>query len=338
MPLNSKGNTLVRTWQLMRILPSGGAGKTSRQLTEELNAMNFKVSKRQVERDLNDLAKVFKRLERNDSGTPIGWRWAKGTSFNIPGMSLPDALSLQIVKDTLEPLLPSAILNVLKPSFGHAHDTLQQLKKSNTSASWPDKIRHIPSTLRLLPPAVDPDVIDCVHSALIDARQLKVRYSALNKLEPSELTLNPLGLVNQGGVQYLIATAFNYSDPRLYATHRIASAEKSTLSAVVPEGFNIDAYLQHEQGQFMSHSGKGIKLRADIAPWLVKILTETPLSKNQNISLRDDTHRLQATVPDSWQLRWWILSLGDSIRVTAPEPLAQAIRSELEKALARYEL
>lgn len=43
------------------------------QLPAMLTERHFQVSKRQVERDLKELAEIFP-LECNDTGTPFGWR------------------------------------------------------------------------------------------------------------------------------------------------------------------------------------------------------------------------------------------------------------------------
>ena len=55
MPHDKTRNTVARQWELLKILPTRGAGKTAKDLTGILNDLGFKVSKRQVERDLGEL-------------------------------------------------------------------------------------------------------------------------------------------------------------------------------------------------------------------------------------------------------------------------------------------
>jgi predicted DNA-binding transcriptional regulator YafY len=55
MPTRKTQSTLARQWELLKLLPSRGTGKTAKQLAEALNDAGFKISKRQVERDLADL-------------------------------------------------------------------------------------------------------------------------------------------------------------------------------------------------------------------------------------------------------------------------------------------
>jgi predicted DNA-binding transcriptional regulator YafY len=52
----------------------------------------------------------------------------------------------------------------------------------------------------------------------------------------------------------------------------------------------------------------------------------------------DNGHqRLRATVPDTAQIRWWLLGLGDNVEVIAPASLREAIRDRLSAALDAYQ-
>ena len=130
---------------------------------------------------------------------------------------------------------------------------------------------------------------------------------------------------------YLVATAWNYPDIRLYAMHRITKASRTYESGQKPIGFCLDKFL--ESGALHFGSGKAIKLEAHIKDYLARVLFETPLATDQII----EGDILTATVQDTWQLRWWILSQGDAFKVMGPITLRHAIRASLANALARYD-
>ena len=46
---------------------------------------------------------------------------------------------------------------------------------------------------------------------------------------------------------------------------------------------------------------------------------------------------VEATVDDSWQLTWWILSQGNSIEVIKPESLRKNIINEIRHSLEQYD-
>jgi len=94
-----------------------------------------------------------------------------------------------------------------------------------------------------------------------------------------------------------------------------------------PAGFDIDTYIKRGNLQF--GNGKALRLKASIDDDLAAHLIETPLSEDMQIKERDEDCLLTATVPDSWQLRWWLLSWGASVEVLGPKGL----RNELTKLL-----
>jgi hypothetical protein len=69
---------------------------------------------------------------------------------------------------------------------------------------------------------------------------------------------------------------------------------------------------------------------------LANILRETPISPSQSLDTRDGVHTLTATVRDSWQLGFWLLSQGPAIVVLKPGALRRRLISVLTKTLAAY--
>jgi len=84
LPLATTRATLSRQWALLRQLPSRSPGITSAELVWRLRDVGFNVSKRTVERDLNELSLIFP-LERNDKSIPFGWHWSANTLGELRG-------------------------------------------------------------------------------------------------------------------------------------------------------------------------------------------------------------------------------------------------------------
>lgn len=331
MPSNKTRNTLARQWELLKLLPTRGAGKTAKEIADALAEAGFVVSKRQVERDLLDLQEVF-GLECNDTSIPYGWRWGYAP-VELPGVTLAEALSLQIVEETLKPLLPGSVLRAVQPRFVQAKAKLAALAEQNPAAAWADKVMAVPPALPMLPPVVDEDLLELVQTTLLNNEQIEVTYQGFSD-EPKALRLHPLGLVVRGAVTYLVATAFDYADVRLYALHRFQSAGRTYESAKRPKSFKLAQYV--DEGALQFGKGQVLKLVARIDESLAKHLTETPLSANQKIKPLDGGFELSASVVDSWQLHWWILSQGGAIEVLSPPALRERIVSSLQAALNLY--
>ncbi|AHE99653.1 helix-turn-helix transcriptional regulator [Thioalkalivibrio paradoxus] len=333
MPGATTRRTLTRQWELLKLLPSNGAGKTAAQLTEELNDAGFRVSKRQVERDLGNLMEAFP-IDRNDASIPYGWRWVRHASLHLPGLALPEALSLHLVDQMLRPLLPAAVLEPLEPLLRMAATKLESAQ-GLPLARWANKVRTVPPALPLRAPQVDPGALEAVQQGLLQERQIEAHYQAADASDAQPLTLHPLGLVQRGPVAYLVATAFGYDDLRLYALHRFTHATLADEPARRPEGFDLDAYIAGGALQFTS-TGKTLRLVLAVDETAERILRETALSADQEIRIRAGRTTVHATVPDSWQLRWWILGQGDLVEVLKPAALRREIADTCQRMAALY--
>ncbi|MQG92250.1 WYL domain-containing protein [Pseudomonas sp. MN1F] len=84
MPFATTRATLSRQWALLRQLPSRSPGITSAELVWRLRDVGFNVSKRTVERDLNELSLIFP-LDRNDKSIPFGWHWSANVAGELRG-------------------------------------------------------------------------------------------------------------------------------------------------------------------------------------------------------------------------------------------------------------
>ena len=134
MPAQTTRRTLSRQWELLKLLPSRGVGKTAAEFTRELNAQGFAVSKRQVERDLWDLYEVF-HLDCNGESAPYGWKWPRGASVDLPAMGVAEALSLCLMQDAITPMVPAAMLEVLQSRFSLARLASMRLDSSSAFSS-----------------------------------------------------------------------------------------------------------------------------------------------------------------------------------------------------------
>lgn len=335
MPASSAKNTMARQWELLKLLPSRPPGLTAQEICQRLSGEGYQVSKRTIERDLIDLSQLFP-LQCNDKGMPYGWYWMQDRAVDIPGLALGEALTLRMVEDYIRPLVPAEMLIGLEARFRQARQKLQTLHDQNPSARWLDKVASVHPEFALLPPQLDSSVLETVQSALLGEHQVRCCYYSAHTDRTADHILNPLGLVQRGHITYLVATAFPHQDVRLWAVHRIRSAELTTEACVVPEGFTLERYI--DSGAMAFGIPKTIRLKAWITRDLARLLSETPLSEDMTLEEAGEGKVLTATVTDSWQLHWWALSHAGSLVILDPPSLKQAIRERLERAGEMYSL
>ena len=334
MPASSTHNAVARQWELLKLLPSRGPGITASRLMQRLADCGYQGNLRTVQRDLNELSVVFP-LYAEEASKPFLWRWADLSELAIPGLELGEAMSLKLLETYLRQLLPASLLRALEPRFRLAASKLEQLEDT-TTARWLDRIHVVLPSLGLLPPAIDDQVLEQVQEALLIDRQLLIDYRNLSAEEPRPLNVHPLALIQRGAALYLVATIGNYRDPRLLAVHRMSRAQVlEQASRRLPE-FSLADYVASGALEFGDGATPTIHLRARVDASLARILEETPLSADMELKPDGDGFELSAGVNDTWQLRWWLLSLAGQIMVHEPAELRERIVQGHRQALGTY--
>ncbi len=297
-----------------------------------LESEGVAVTKRTVERDLNDLSILFP-LETSVGPPPIGWRWRKGAVQELPGLDLVEALSLSLVGDVLSQTLPPSLHDAISARVHEARAKLNALPGKSV-ANWSQLARYIPSGLPLLSAAVCPQILDCVEEALIEQRQLTVTYQSAIANEPRHFTMHPVALLTHGPTAYLLASLGEGSELWQYPLHRFQNAQLTDKRAWRPPNFDLDQFLAEGGANF--GKVKTIRLEARMDDYLATILRETPLSHDQTLRKKGEHFILKATVQSSWQLLFYIRSQGPGITILKPKSLKEQIAEDLRKSLANY--
>lgn len=99
--------------------------------------------------------------------------------------------------------------------------------------------------------------------------------------------------------------------------------------------FDLKGYLASDALQF-NPNGK-VQLQAWVSDTLARLIRETPLSGDMTLIPLEQGQRLQASVSDSWQLRWWLLQQGENLCVEKPEGLRAFVQESLQATLSRYQ-
>lgn len=328
-------DTMLRQWQILRMTPRYPQKITARDLFEKLQAEQFEVTKRTVERDLMALSKVFP-LVSDEREKPYGWSWSKDApAFSLPGLSPTEALTLAMVEQHLDALLPSSTLQQLQPYFKAAKEQLRNVPKSDRAKSWLNKVRTVPPTQPLLPPIIKPDVQLSVYEALLMDQQLEIKYLKRGQDTVEEYCIHPVALIQRGHVTYLYCS-LAHNELRTLALHRIQSAIIRGEKAIVPTGLTIDDVI--DGGEFGFGSRGNISLETIFYNGAGNHLYETPLTREQTLTeLEDGTIKLVATLPNTPQLSWWILGFGDNIEVVQPKSLRKQIAETATKMQGRYQ-
>lgn len=314
-------DTLFRHLLILRMLPRYPQKIDGATIEARLREEGFATTtRRTIQRDLEKLATLFP-IACQDDTKPYGWYWTReAPAFDMPGMDPSTALTFCLAERFLSPLFPRSTMTALHPYLINARQVLDKLTE-NRLHKWPDKVRIISRGQPLGAPEIKAGVAEVVYEALLQEQRFRASYRRRGETEAREYVVNPLGLVIQEQLTYLVATFWEYDDPVLLLLHRMESAALLGEPCRVPEDFDLQEYLDSGELQF-PEGEKPLKLAVLIDRYAGAHLLETPLSEDQKVKEQKDGRLLiKATVADTAQLRWWLLGFGDKVEVVGPKRL-----------------
>jgi predicted DNA-binding transcriptional regulator YafY len=311
---------------MLRLLPRAPRKIDTARLEAMLAEAGFTIDRRSVQRDLQELSAHFP-IECDSDTKPYGWSWSRDAApFDLPAMDVHAALAFRVASEHLEHLIPASTRQHLEPYFkqaklmlSHAHGGLGE---------WPANVVAIHTGPMLLPPQVDPNVLEAVHDALIDARRLSVVYRKRGATDARTYELSPLALVYRDAVAILVASASEYAEALQFPLHRMVSAAVTEKPRRLPPNFNLDELVRGGDFDFRL-SDTPLSLEAVVHPTVAVKLSETPLSRDQRLEPEPSGRtRLFATVADTNQLRAWLRSFGAYVEIIGPPALRQQMMDE----------
>ncbi len=327
-------NGLLRQLTMSRCIPRFPGKIGTHQLKTTLLAEGFEVAQRSIQRDLNNLAKIFPALKSDGNRDAAGWYWERDAAIHdFPAIDPTMALTFKLAETFLSDLIPPTVMQLIQPYLDSSGQILASLGAPGYGV-WPEKVCIIPRTQPLIPASIDPNVLKVIYEALLHENQFRGRYRR-RYADEAEYDFHPLGLVFRGSVIYLVATVWDYQDPRHYALHRFTQCELLESRLSQPEGFSLDTYI--ETGTFQYTHGKDIKITLLFSPDVAIHLQETPLSEDQQITQKHDGRtQITATAKDSDQLRWWLLGFGDNVEVMRPKALREEFKATIRRMGGLY--
>lgn len=334
MTAASISSKTFRVLALLHALPRAPRKLSSSELRDKLASQGYTISKRTVERYLEQLAysrEFGATVLCDDSAQPYGWSIAAKASLSIPGMDAQMAAAWDLVHRYLTPLMPRDILDKLDPVFGEARRWLRSHRPAD-KRHWSDKVAYLPRGFLLKPALIPAGILNQVYDALYRNRQMDIWYK--DAIEPQRV--HPCALVDRGSVRYLVVRFWDYPNHRHLALHRLKKVKVLSEQARGVAGFNLEAYLGagHMDLSHDRRIGLVLRFHGDAG----RHLHETPVREDQSLTeLENGDLLLRAELQQSEELKWWVLGFGSQVEVLEPASLRQAVRDEVVASARRYE-
>ena len=176
-------------------------------------------------------------------------------------------------------------------------------------------------------------------SALVQRQRVALRYFKRSDRSTSQREVSPQRLVNHRNTWYLDAWCHASDGLRRFALDAVQDAQLLPAKARHVAVKELEAELDAGYGIY---GGAGVKLKwatlvftAEAAQW---VSVEEWHAEQKARWLPDGRYELQVPYSDPTELTMDILRHGDNVVVTGNKALAEAIRTRLASALARYGL
>jgi predicted DNA-binding transcriptional regulator YafY len=281
-------------------------------------------------------------VEMNHRGTASVWRKKAGASGMAAKagamMNFDEALALQTLRRFSARQIPELVAESLTPLFDIAETRLQKTNSEmeRKYSRWASKVAVESGGFALHYPVIRRDRFAEVSRALFDERKLEIVYRPRHNTDNKRpKVVLPFGLVEVGGLVYLVAGTEGKTNPTMYRLDRLTSAKAMLESFSYPTSFSLDAYVRQERSfDFMVEKEVTLKLR--FFSGAGEHLLEAPMSKDQKSTRKDDTLHVQGTVMLSQRLRWWLRSFGPNVEVLGPASLRAELAAEAAELAKTY--
>jgi predicted DNA-binding transcriptional regulator YafY len=180
--------------------------------------------------------------------------------------------------------------------------------------------------------AGDDAVLATVRAAVFAGHRLDLRYAARDE-EPRWRTVDPVGLVSQGGRWYLLA--LRDGQERTYRLSRVREVRERAEQAVRPPDVDLDEAWRARRTAFLASLPTlpvevrvRASRRADLLRTAGEVLAEEPAT--------DGRLRLTVAFGDAVHAERVLWSMADDVEVLAPADLRAALAARAEAVAARY--
>lgn len=352
--------TLQRRLDILMMFGRKNQEMSLKEIIGRLSRLGHTLSERSVARNLDLLEQaglleaITKKsnddyddetfFEREDALSRKGckWRWPVGLDSRIkvfPKLTLGEVIAFRLMDLLLKPLLPRESYDAIQPYLTATRNQSEILPKWDRMREWEKKVRVIPAAQPLLPPQnpAQEAVREAILEALFRDLQCKIRYQQVWRDEPVEWVIHPLVYLQRGPAFYVLCTIDEFTDVRQLALHRMLSAVALESPSKKPVGFDMDQEVERSQG--MGGSNEPIRLVTRFWRKAGSHLMETRLAEDQVIQDDDESDYhfwLTATVNDTAQLRWWLLSFGQHVEVFEPKELRAELANHAYWMHRRY--
>ncbi len=179
--------------------------------------------------------------------------------------------------------------------------------------------------------------LDELFLAVSELRPLSLRYPRVRQGREERMTIHPYALVLYDDAVHCVGYHVERDEIRTFAFERMRDAQALADERFdLPPGFRVE---DHFRGDFGSpQPAQGVRVVIELDASAARLVRDGTLHPSQKVSAQAGGGvRVSFTLDDPTLLLGWVLAFGRSAQVIEPESFRDAVRQELEAALASYD-
>lgn len=321
---------IERQLYILQLLAKSHTGFTSEEIRSKLMRMGIEVSKKTVDRDIDNLSVGFGIYEETRNGKT--YYIADKININDIAFNFSELLSLYFIREllraykgidvgrTANELVDKIISSVPNINKEYLHGLEDMVK-----VGLPDVIEE---------KELDPDVLEKIEDGIMNHKSIDIKYYSFNKNEVTERRVDPYLVDIDEGCYHLIGYCHLRNSIRDFRISRIKGIKLTDELFIKPEGF----YEKYKQSKFDKLSGsRRTTIKVIFKGYAARYVKEYEKRKADKIVQNPDgtiTFIREAALTED--LSRWVLGYGDEAEVLEPAELKEMIKETVENMYRIY--
>lgn len=175
--------------------------------------------------------------------------------------------------------------------------------------------------------------------ALRNNLNIRFKYQKFYEAESSDRLVAPYALREFKGRWYLLACGQNMNETRTFALDRVSELEICKSKFKSPSGFKASKYFENCFGIIKPEDESPEEIILSVEPFQGKYTKSYPLHESQEIVLDNEEElRIKLKLFITHDFIMELLSLGDKVKVLAPESLIAQLYEVYSSAMKKYKV
>ncbi len=321
---------IERQLYILQLLSKNRMGFTSDEIRSRLMRMGVEVSRKTIDRDIDNLSMDFGIYEETRNNKT--YYMADKININDLVFDLSELLSLYFIRELLKAYKGIDVGRTAHELMERIISSVPRINKEHINAlgdmvkvSLPDVIEE---------KELKSYVLDKIEDGISNFKSIDIKYHSFNKNEITERRVDPYLVEIDEGCYHLIGYCHLRNSIRDFRISRIKAISLTDDSFKKPENF----YESYKHTKFDKLSGsKRVTVRVRFTGYAARYVREYEKRKADKIIENDDGSVIfirETYITDD--ISKWVLGYGDEVEVLEPAELKEMIKETVENMYRKY--